>query len=471
MLRFWVVFLTLLPFVLFAQDKKESDEIGLSITVYNQNFGVVKEVREIELKKGENEVFFRDVATGIDGASLHFKSLTDPDNTIVLEQNFEFDLLNATKLLQKYIDYSVRLTTKDGKVYEGILLGFDDEQIILTKDPQKGPIEIVTKKENVTAITCAELPKGFVTQPTLMWKVKAEKEGKHKVKVTYLTGNISWDADYTAVISPDEKSLDIGGWVTIRNNSGKRYENATIKLVAGGISRAPTIPEQQEFRKGALESGVEAKEFFEYYLYAMPRKTTIEDRSTKQLELLNAWGVKVTKSYRYYGALLPRWLNPWEPSYGTQCNKKVDVYLSFVNSKDNNLGMPLPAGRVRVYKKDPNDGSLEMIGEDKIEHTPKDEKLNLKMGTAFDIIGERKQTNFRRISENVFEESFEIKLRNHKKEKVEVEVWETLYRSTNWEIRNSSLKFEKEDASTIKFKVEVEPDKEVVLTYTVLYTR
>jgi hypothetical protein len=203
----------------------------------------------------------------------------------------------------------------------------------------------------------------------------------------------------------------------------------------------------------------------------MPRKSTIEDRSTKQLELLNAEGIGCAKIFRYNGAVVPRWGNKFESSYGTQCNKKVDVFLKFENTDKNNLGMPLPGGRVRVFKKDPDDGSLEMIGEDRVSHTPKDEKVELKMGSAFDVVGERKQTNFRRIADRVWEESFEIKLRNHKKEKVTVEVWERLYRSTNWEIRDESMKYEKVDASNIKFLAEIEPDKEVTITYKVLYTR
>lgn len=470
--RLLVLLLVLLPVVVLAQEKKESDEPGLCVTVYNQNFGVVRDVREIELKKGENKVLFGKVAAKIDGASLHFKSLTDPDNTMVLEQNYEFDLVNANKLLQKYIDHTVRVLTKDGKLYEGKLLGFDNAQIILSKDPKKGPIEIVARADNVTAVVCSKMPEGLLTKPTLMWKIQAEKAGKHKIKVTYITSNITWEADYTAVISKDEKLLSLGGWVTIKNNSGKRYENAKMKLVAGGVHRAPPKPGAPvQRRAGGLGSGVKGKEFFEYYLYTMPRKSTIEDRSTKQLELLNADQIACTKIFRYKGAIVPRWGNTWDSRYGTQCNKKVDVFLSFMNAEKNNLGMPLPGGRVRVFKKDPDDGSLEMIGEDRVGHTPRDEKVELKMGSAFDVVGERKQTNFRRIADKVWEESFEIKLRNHKKEKVTVEVWERLYRSTNWEIRDESMKFEKVDASNIKFLAEVEADKEVTITYKVLYTR
>ena len=469
--RFWVLLAVLLPLVVLAQDRKD-EEVGVCVTIYNQNFGVVRDVRIIELKEGENDVLFQDVAAGIDGASLHFKSLTDPDGTVVLEQNYQYDLVNANKLLQKYIDRPVRVLTKEGKMYEGKLLAFDGGQLILAKDPKKGPIEIVTRAENVTAIVCSELPEGLLTKPTLMWRIKADKEGKHKVKVTYITSRINWEADYTAVISKGDDELSLSGWVTIKNNSGKRYENAKIKLVAGGVHRPPERWRRAEqVMKGTLESGVEGREFFEYYIYTMPRRSTIEDKSTKQLELLNADGIACKKTYRYNGAIIPRWGDRFSQYYGTQCNKKVDVFLSFMNTKKNSLGIPLPAGRVRVYKKDPDDGSLEMIGEDRIDHTPKDEKVELKMGSAFDIVGERKQTNYRRIAGNVFEESFEIKLRNHKKEKVTVEVWEKLYRSTNWEVRNSSMKFEKVDANTIKFLVDVEPDEEAKVTYTVLYTR
>ncbi|MFH1421920.1 MAG: DUF4139 domain-containing protein [Planctomycetota bacterium] len=462
---FWLIaaVMLMLPFVAMAQETKESDDSGLALTVYNQNFAVVRDIRELDLKAGDNVVLFRNVAASIDGASLHFKSLTDPDGTVVLEQNYEYDLVSGEKLLQKYLDCSIRVLTKDGKVYDGTLLGFDRDQIILAKDPQKGPIEIVSRNDNVTAVVCSELPKGLLTQPTLMWKIAAKKEGKHKSKVTYITRNISWEADYTAAISNDETQLDLSGWVTIRNNSGKRYEDAKIKLVAGSLNIARDMDDGKWGRTGG---GIAAKEFFEYYLYTMPRKSTIEDSSTKQMELLNIGEVKCDKIYRYNSTASRRG-NPWDKQYGTGETGKVDVFISFVNSKDNNLAIPLPAGRIRAYKKDMDDGSLELIGEDRIGHTPKDEKIELKMGSAFDIVGERKQTDFSRFG-SLLEESYEIKIRNHKKEKISVEVWERLYRSAHWEIKKSSIDYEKMDSNTIKFVVEVEPDKEAVVTYTVL---
>ncbi|HMB95802.1 MAG TPA: DUF4139 domain-containing protein, partial [Tepidisphaeraceae bacterium] len=301
-------------------------------------------------------------------------------------------------------------------------------------------------------------------------------------QVTYQTSGITWRADYNAVISADDTSADISAWVTLLNQSGASYPNAKLKLVAGDVQRIQ--PPQQIYLADQLKSVAgnapaqfQEKSFFEYHLYTLNRTTTLADNSTKQIELFPArMNVPVTKTYVYYG--LPEqwryWIAPQpnqDRNLGTDSNKKVDIYLLLENSEKNGMGIPLPAGRVRVYKQDDADKSLEFIGEDVIQHTPKDEQVMIKLGSAFDIVGERKQTDFQaNYDQHVITESIEIKLRNHKTEPVKVIVKENLFRWTNWEITQTSDKFEKQDSRTIHFPIEVPAGGEKTITYTVKYT-
>jgi len=278
--------------------------------------------------------------------------------------------------------------------------------------------------------------------------------------------------------------MDFSGWVTIQNNSGATYKDAEIKLIVGDVRRvsAPRMKmsamgEEMAYVKERPGSQFAEKEFFEYHLYTLQRPSTVKDNSSKQIELFTPVSeAPLEKTFVYYGntdALYYSYGSSaiQDRNYGITTNKKVDIYLEFLNKKENKLGMPLPAGRIRVYKKDEADGSLEFVGEDRIDHTPKDERVRIKLGSAFDIVGERKQTNFQtNYDRNWIRESFEIRVRNHKKEQVTVKVKEILYRWANWKIEQSSHKFEKEDARTVCFPVTIKPDGEEVITYTVLYT-
>jgi len=444
-----------------------------------QGYAIVKDWRKITLKKGSNVVRFQDVAKLIDASTVHFKSLTDPDGTYVLEQNYEYDLVSREKLLEKYIDREITLPPEPGKdlpAVEGKLLSAQGGLIldvggkVLINPPQKG------------GIVLPSLPGGLITRPTLVWLLQARKAGEHLVKVTYQTGGILWMADYTAVTKKNDTAIDLSGWVTIDNQSGATYEDARIKLVAGDVHRAervgeiaPAMVRRGVMAKGAPEGGFTEKGFFEYHLYTLGRATTLKDNSQKQIELFPPVNdVPAKKIFLYFGAARVPWWGSsplTNRSLGVQSNKKVDIYLTFDNSAKSGLGIPLPAGRVRVYKEDPDDGSLEFIGEDRIDHTPKDEKVMLKLGSAFDIVGERKQTNFKVDSfRRWMDESFEIKIRNHKEEDVEVVVKEVLYRWANWEITRKSHNFKKIDARTVHFPVHVPKDGEVTLTYTVHYS-
>jgi hypothetical protein len=456
----------------------EKQEEGIALTIYNQNFGVVREKRNVDVKEKTGTIQFTDVASQIDGTSVQFKSLTDP-NATVLEQNYEYDLVSADKLLEKYIDKQITVLTKDGSRYSGSLQSFDANQLVIRQDGEKAGIVMVQRGDNVKDIQFGALPEGLITKPTLVWKLATEKVGQQLIEVAYQTAGINWQADYNAILNPNDTKLDLGGWVTINNQSGATYKDAKLKLIAGDVRRVqqPQVFTATAARKFAVNDalgGFEEKAFFEYHLYTLGRPATVAQNQTKQIELLKAADVPVKKVFLYDGAPQYRFyggLNE-DANYGSDnSNKKVNVVVEVKNSKENNLGMALPKGKMRLYKRDEADGSLEFIGEDEIDHTPKDETVKLHIGDAFDIVGERKRTDFHvDVNAHVITESFEIRVRNHKTEPVEVLVKETLYRWNNWEITESNQKWTKYDANTIHFPVKVEKDGEQVITYTVRYT-
>jgi len=323
-----------------------------------------------------------------------------------------------------------------------------------------------------------------ILKPTLTWLIETDKAGSLEAELGYVTGGMRWEASYNLVAPQEGDRLDIVGWVTMDNQSGKTFENARIKLMAGDVSKLR--PEEMDYRfgpqvggaiRGAAAPPVTEKAFEEYHLYTLTRRTTLHDRETKQVEFLRADDVDFDRFYVYDGAKIdPERYRGWgieqirqEASYGTECNPKVWVMCEFKNSKDNELGMPLPAGRTRFYRRD-EDGQLEFTGENVIDHTPKDETVRVYMGNAFDLVGERKRTEFRcEYSERWVDEAFEIKLRNHKKEPVEIRVVEHLYRWHTWEMVENSDPFEKLER-LIEFRVQVKPDEEKVVTYKVHYT-
>jgi len=455
-------------------------EEGVALTIYNQNFGVVREKRKVDVTEKVGTIRFSDVAAQIDGTSVQFKSLTDPGAT-VLEQNYEYDLVSADKLLEKYIDKQIAVLTKDGSRYSGKLLSFDANQLVIRQDDEKSEIVMVQRGDNVKDIQFGALPEGLITKPTLVWKLATEKLGQQLIEVAYQTAGINWQADYNAVLNPNDTKLDLSGWVTINNQSGATYRDAKLKLIAGDVRRIE--PPQVQAKAFAVRSmlgaeneaaGFAEKSFFEYHMYTLGRPATVAQNQTKQIELLKAADVPVKKvflydgapQYRFYGGLMS------DANFGSEVgNKKVNVVIEVKNSKDNNMGMALPKGKVRLYKRDEADGSLEFIGEDEIDHTPKDETVKLHIGDAFDIVGERKRTNYHvDAAGHVITESFEIHVRNHKTEPVDVLVKETLYRWNNWEITDSNQKWTKYDSNTIHFPVKVDKDGEQVITYTVKYT-
>jgi len=434
----------------------------VSLTVYNQNFALVRDVREIELKKGVQKVYFEEVASKIDPTSVRISSLNHPEYLVVREQNFEYDLINPDKLLNKYLDRKIDVITKDNYIFKGFLSSFNNSQIIISES-KKGKIYMINR-ENVRNIIFPEIPEGLIVKPTLLWELESKKSLSHLIELMYITSGINWRADYVLEIGEKDDKFDINGWVTIDNKSGATYKNAKLKLIAGEVRR---IGEREMRRRWFAEGEFLAKAapqfkekpFFEYHLYTLQRPTTVKNNETKQIEFLSATNVKCKKIYVYEDVYY-RW---WR---GKKKTGKVDVYIKFKNSKDNNLGIPLPKGRARLYKKDV-DGTSQFIGEDEIDHTPKDEVVKLKIGKAFDIVAEKGIKEHEKIATGVYRDKIEIVLRNHKKEKVKVEVIEHL--PGVWEILDKSLPYEKIDAFTIKFIVEIPPDGESKLTYTVQY--
>ncbi len=446
-------------------------------------YAMVRHERDLALNRGRNTVRFTDVAALIDPTTVSFESLTDPAGTGVVEQNFQFDLVNSQKLLQKYLDRNITVDQVRGtgvESFTGTLLSTSGGLVLRRED---GSVQIL---QHNAGVKLPDLPGGLITRPTLVWDLQANRAGTHKSRVSYQTGGITWWADYNLTYSEGKTAnrcrLDIGAWVSILNQSGASYADARLKLVAGDVQRvAPTgraVHAPMAARSALAEdraAGFAEKAFFEYHLYTLGRSTTMPDNSTKQIELFPvARGVPCEKTLVYYGAMPAYGFGPdpvTDRNYGVQSNRKVDVYLGFKNAPENNMGMPLPAGRMRVSKLDFADATLEFIGEDAIDHTPRNEKVLVKLGSAFDVVGERRQVNFSvDTSRKTMTEEIEVKLRNHKKEAVTVVVKENLYRWVNWQITAKTHDFEKQDSRTIHFPVKIAAGGEATLRYTVHYS-
>jgi hypothetical protein len=434
---------------------------GLQITVYNDNLAVVKDRRAMSLPEGVGKVEFTDVAKRIDATSVHFESLSDPEGTSVIEQNYEYDLVSPTKLLDKYLDREVDIYTEEGNVLSGKLLSQAEGKITLQN--AEGGLQVVSGGENITRVEVGQLPEGLITRPTLVWLTDSQTGGEQLCQVTYMTEGIGWKADYVMVVGEDEKTLNLTGWVTLDNQSGATYENAKLKLVAGDVnrvqpevmmdSRGGKLAQTMRFEAAAAPQ-FEEKSFFEYHLYTLQRPTTIRESQTKQVSLLAAAEVPATKTFVYNGS---------------QMGEKVEVKMEFRNSEKNNMGMPLPKGKIRAFKTDPADDSLEFLGEDTIDHTPRNEKLRVLLGNAFDIVGERVQMEYREISQQVYEEDWKITLRNRKEEAVTIKVVEPVW--GDWNLKNSSHEATKKEANTLEFAVPVGADEVVELTYTLRVRR
>lgn len=421
----------------------------VQITIYNDNLALVKDTRDLDFQRGIFDLSFTDVASAIDATSVSFSAVRQPGSVTLLEQNYRYDLVSSEKILEKYIDKEIRVLTKEGKLHEGALLSSDG--VALTLRMSDGGLVIVNRAE-VADLTFPSLPEGLITRPTLVWKLNSDLDGKHASEVRYLTTQIGWTAQYVANVNAAENELELAGWVSIDNQSGATYDDATIKLIAGDVNRVrPPMPRgaAMEMMAKAADGGFEERAFFEYHLYTLQRPSTIRDNEIKQLSLFDPARVKAKKIFTYDGS---------------RNDKKVNVSIEFVNSAEAGLGIPLPRGTIRVMKAD-TDGSLEFVGEDQVDHTPKDEKVRAFLGNAFDVVGERIQLAQRQISDRISESDFEIKLRNHKTEDIVVTVIE--HNWGDWTITQESHKNVKKDATKAEWEIPVSKDGETVLRYTV----
>lgn len=448
---------------------------SVAVTIYNQGTALVQDRRTFNLNAGNNLINFSDVASSIDPTSVSFKSMTDPAGTTVLEQNYVYDLVGTQALLMRYIDQTIRVTTVDGTVYEGQLLSGASEIILRTAD---GGVAVV-RPEHIRDVQFPNLPEGLITRPTLRWLVNSAQTGDQQVELTYLTYGLNWTADYTLLLANDNASLDLNGWVTLTNNSGTAYANALVKLVAGDVNRLPAPEERMitmDMAAGAVAEAAPAvtqREFYEYQLYEIGRPVTVGNNETKQVEFVAGSAIPAATFYVYDGS--PQFYGYYDfyvdQYYGMTGVTNVQNYLEFSTGEENGLGADLPAGRIRVYQQDV-DGAALLIGENMINHTPEGEQVQVYLGNAFDLVGERTQTNFNMISQDVVEETFEIRLRNRKDSgSVQIRIPERMTRGSNWQVMNASHEFTKTDAFSIEFRVDVPAGQEVVLTYTVRYSR
>jgi hypothetical protein len=445
-------------------------------------YAMVRHERDVQLAAGRSLLRFTDVAALIDPTTVTFTSLTD-SAARVLEQNFQFDLVSTDKLLLKYVDKPLtveRNTAGGGRTtVTGTLLSSVDGLVLRGNDGN------ITALRDYAALRFPDLPGGLITRPTLLWDIESGRGGTQKARVTYQTGGITWWADYNLIFSAGADAnngfVDLSAWVSIINQSGATYPEAKLKLIAGNVNRVqpgvdPTFGTRTltliDGRRTVSTPGFEQKAFDEFHLYTLGRRTTLPNNSTKQIELFDqARKVPAQRLLVLSNALsnyTGRYVDRNFPGGG---ENKVDTYLEFRNDQASGLGAPLPAGRIRVSRLDAADNTLEFIGEDAINHTARDEKVRLKLGSAFDVVGERKQVDFRTDNgARWMEEELEVEVRNHKDEEVEVQVREFLFRWTNWEILSSSQSYNKEDARTILFPVRVPANANRTVKYRVRYT-
>jgi hypothetical protein len=444
-----------------------NDQTDLAVTVYNSNIALVRDVRQLGLPSGAFRLKFMDIAATVNPATVHFRSLNDPEKLGVIEQNYEYDLLEPAKLLHKYVGKEVTLVRS---YQDGGTTKHEEIKATLLAD-NNGPVwkignDIVTGMF-AESYRFPEVPANLFERPTLLMSLENSGARKQQIEASYLASNLSWNADYVLTVGRDEKAADLDGWVTLVNNSGTAFRNARLQLVAGDLNRLPSNGRgdmnalKAETVARAAAAQFQQENFSEYHLYTLGRRTSVEDKETKQISLLQGSGVPVQKLFIVNGQNF-YYHNAQNP--GAPLKDAVMVYYKFKNEEKAGLGMPLPAGNVRVYQKDSKGGVL-FAGEDRIDHTPKDEDVSIHIGNAFDVIAERKQTDYKRIDNHVWEMEFEITLRNHKDSPITVQVNEPI--GGDWEMLSSSYKFTKTAAFAAQFSVPVDKNGTSVLKYRV----
>jgi hypothetical protein len=463
MISLWVLFLLGTLGTAEAETSTLKDQQSVALTIYNSNVGVVKETRLVNLPPGVQTLKFTDVPGRIDPATVNLKSLVDAASLKVLEQNFEYDLVSQQKLLEKFIGHKVDLVwlnpeSKREETVEATLLS-----------TQGGNIFQIGEKISLGhpgRIVLSKIPEGLSLQPAFFWLLENKLAQPQRLELTYLTAGLNWKADYLAILNPSDSQVGLTGWVTLENKSGATYRNALLRLVAGEIQR---VREEKILDRAAPRMAAAAQEaapqfkeesFFEYHLYTLDRATTLRDNQTKQLLLFNAPQVPVSKLYLLQGQ--PYY---YLSRYDLRGQKpKVGVFLEMVNRQENRLGIPLPKGTVRVYKAG-QDGTLQFAGEDRIEHTARNEKIRVKVGEAFDVAAERVQTDFKQLEPRLHEITMEVTLRNQKNEDVKILVEEPI--PGDWQMISNTHPYEKIQATLVRFVVPVGKGQEVKVRYKV----
>lgn len=480
-----------------GQEKNAVGErASVDLTIYNQNLSLIKEARSMTLKKGVSHITIPDIPATIDGTSLHFLSLTEPDAVKVLEQSYQYDLVHQAKILEKYIGKEVEFVRIDPETKKEYSVSGRLLSTGYVQQPQYGNAgvnfvgnggmiaEVNGKIEINPAgrLVLPSLPEGLILKPQLDWLISNASAGKHKTEISYMAGQLSWDCNYVAVLDKSDTKLDLTGWVTLKNNSGTSFKNAGLKLVAGDVNIV-----RDQLRKGAMmpmaemaaegsQQQFQQTDLFEYKLYTLQRHTDLNNNETKQIELTSGRNVDARKVFIYDGLSdqWRSWYNNYsyrgQSNFGQQSNQKVGVFVTFKNDDDSGLGIPLPKGKVRVYKKD-NDGKEQFVGEDLIDHTPKDEEIRLYLGNAFDIVGNRVQKDFKSSAGGrIVEETIEVNVRNHKDSAVEVDVYEHPWRWSQWEIVRANFEWEKVDQTTLRFPLHIANEAGKTITYTIRYS-
>jgi hypothetical protein len=466
-----------------------------ALTIYNQNFAVIRDSIPLNLKAGSNTVSYDGVTSELEPASVILRDPAGTRAVQILEQNYRNDPVSQERLLALYegktIDFSVRNPDGSTSIVQGKIIRSGYTPGVVAPAYRTGNTPAFSAEQPIIEVNgklqfslpgqpiFPALGDDSILKPALDWILYSPQAEKFDAELSYVSGGLTWSSDYN-IIAPDAgDTMDLIGWVTLTNESGRQFDRAHIKLMAGDVNKVQQPKPAMAFsgpiagRMMAEQPQVSEQAFEDYHLYTLPQPTTIHDRETKQVEFLRASKIQSKRLYVYDGAQLQNNYGDvrQNPQYGTQSNPHVWIMREFVNSQANHLGIPLPAGRVRFYRQD-QDGQVEFTGENQIQHTPKDETLRIYTGNAFDITGERKQTNYRVDARpnGSADESFEIHLRNHKTEATTVRVVEHLYRGDNWKITQESAQHQKKDANTIEFEVALQPDEEKVLTYTAHYT-
>ncbi|MEQ1822242.1 MAG: hypothetical protein ABL949_07020 [Fimbriimonadaceae bacterium] len=461
----------LLPYLIAMQTA-----VPPEVTIYNGGFGFVKEVRSLNLTAGQQSVAVEDVPALIETNSVAIRSLTAAGSFDVLEQNYQYDLVNAQAILDKAVGGKVKLhrvlpngqkelvegtlmssptaIVNGGTTYNGMVIRTDDGRILLNPS---GEVEV------------ASIPEGMISKPTLLWLLDSHRAGANQIELSYLTQGMNWNSDYVMTLGEGNEA-DFRGWVTLNNNSGATFKNAKLKLIAGDVNRVVPTPQTMSLGTAAVfdaprsAPAFEEEALFEYHLYTLQRPATVKDKEQKQVSLLEASGVTFEKKLIVDSMLNFGMYYPSEGEVGTGDIKPL-VKVEFLNKKENQLGMPLPKGKVKVYQRDKS-GSVQMVGEDQIDHTPRDERVSLTIGRSFDVRATRKRTNFKRINSRTFEESFEIEVRNRKETAEKVHVYERHF--AQWKIPSTSIEFKKLDSETMEYLVELKANEVKTIKYTVI---